>query len=277
VLNPEGLSKKTISPHADVQVSAGASLIRVESPRPKALVEKAASSQEVDVNDPGPRGPPGPYGPIIGPHGYPGAPGVIGTQGDPGPQGPIGVNGSGVLGAVGPVGPRGAPGPTGVDGPTGDLGMWGPPGRSGDAPPEISEWENSLDSYDGIVSALETHSETVRSVMEAKHTKMTERAQALRLRLAALSNGTVSLAMLSNAMVEQMNAVGADGQAQAFNAAHLRKLFTGDTLEAQKLAAVAMDAQLAKAKCKNCEGAESAAWTTHFSGLLVLALASMWL
>merc|ERR1719482_1352977 len=125
-------------------------------------------------------------GPIIGPLGNPGAPGPLGAQGDPGPQGPMGVNGSGVLGVVGPPGPRGAPGPTGIDGPVGDRGIWGPPGTSGDQPQEIGEWETSLDSYDGIVGALETHSETLRDLMEKKQEIIQNRMQTLRMRLAAL-------------------------------------------------------------------------------------------
>jgi hypothetical protein len=246
------------------------------------LLRKDSSSGDnlntLDLNgDPGPQGPPGPMGPIIGPHGFPGPPGAMGPQGDPGPEGPLGVNGSGVLGLVGPPGPKGAPGPTGIDGPNGDRGVWGPPGAPGDQPQEIAEWETSLDSYDGIVSALETHSETLRDLMDKKYGTVQDRMQVLKMRLAALANGTVSLEMLSKAMVSQMGGVAKQGQEVAFNAAHLRKLFTGDYREAEKLASVATDTQLQKEKCKNCgEDVEALATSSHLSMLVILAFASVW-
>jgi hypothetical protein len=168
-------------------------------------------------------------------------------------MGPEGVNGSGVLGLVGPPGPKGAPGPTGIDGPHGDLGVWGPPGTPGDQPPEIAEWETSLDSYDKIVSALEEHSETLRNLMDKKHESVGERMQKLRMRLAKLANGTVSLELLSKSMVQMMGGVAQQGENVAFNAAHLRKLFTGEIREAEKLAAVATDEEVAHEKCKDCE------------------------
>jgi len=221
---------------------------------------------------PGPPGPPGPFGPIVGPHGYPGPPGQMGPQGDPGPVGRAGVNGSGVLGLVGPPGPKGAPGPSGFDGPKGDAGMWGPPGAPGDQPAEIGQWETSLDSYDGIVSALEQHSESLRNLMDKKQELVGQRMQALRLRLAALSNGTVGLELMSKAMIAQMNGVAGNGEKTSFNAAHLRKLFTGEIREAQKLAGVATDAEVQKKKCESCIQAK--AWSAHLSMLVVLFLAS---
>lgn len=157
-----------------VAVNTKGNMMRTESPKEDALLVKKGSTSDGgleivgDAGVPGPQGAPGPMGPIIGPHGFPGPPGAMGETGDPGPQGHMGVNGSGVLGLVGPPGPKGAPGPTGIDGPTGDRGVWGPPGAPGDQPQEIGEWETSLDSYDQIVSALETHSETLRDLMDKK-------------------------------------------------------------------------------------------------------------
>jgi len=225
----------------------------------------------LQLGAPGPRGPPGPLGAIIGPHGMPGTAGSLGAQGDPGPQGPRGVNGSGVLGLNGSPGPRGAPGPTGVDGPKGDRGLWGPPGRGGDQPQEIGEWETGLDSYDGIVSALEIHSETLRNMMDKKEEAMQDRVQALRMKLATLANGTVSLETFSKAMVSQMNGVSVAGEETAFNAAHLRKLFTGNVREAEKLASVATDTAVARKKCTNCENYSA---STHLSALIAFAFLS---
>lgn len=91
--------------------------------------------------------------------------------------------------------------------------------------------------------------------------------QVLRMRLAALANGTVSLEMLSKAMVGQMNGLATSGQETSFNAAHLRKLFTGDYREAEKLASVAADTELQKEKCKDCS-VEALAWSPHLSALV---------
>lgn len=229
---------------------------------------------------PGPPGPPGPYGSIIGPHGMPGPPGVEGAQGDPGVVGPIGVNGTGVLGVVGPPGPRGAPGATGVDGPTGDRGTWGMPGVGGDQPAEIGEWETGLDSYDGIVSALETHSETLRNMMDKKQDLVVDRMEALKMRLSALANGTVNLATMSKAMIGQLNGVATAGEGTSYNAAHLRKLWTGEVREAEKLEVVATDEKIQRAACKDCADADAkpdSAWSSHLSVLVMLGLVvSQW-
>jgi len=245
-----------------VAVNSKAPLMRTEPRKsaPESLMNSDAQGLEIvgdDIGPPGPRGSPGPMGAIIGPHGFPGPPGALGPRGDPGPQGPLGVNGSGIMGLVGPPGPKGAPGATGIDGPVGDRGVWGPPGTGGDQPREIGEWEQGLDSYDGIVSALETHSETLRNLMDAKHEKVQDRMQALKMRLAALANGTVSLQLLSKAMVGQMSGLAKQGEGMSFNAAHLRKLFTGEVREAEKLESVATDEQVAKEKCKDCGEAKS--------------------
>jgi len=219
-----------------------------------ALESGALDLQEEKIDGPaGPAGPPGPMGAIIGPHGMPGAPGAIGEQGDPGIMGPLGANGSGVLGFVGPPGPKGAPGPSGIDGPMGDRGPWGPPGRGGDQPMEIGEWETGLDSYDGIVTALETHSETLRNMMDKKQTLIEDRMSNLKTRLADLANGTVSLELLSKGMVAQLDGVARAGEGTSYNAAHLRKLFTGDIRESNKLAQVATDEAVAALKCKDCQ------------------------
>jgi len=92
--------------------------------------------------------------------------------------------------------------------------------------------------------------------MDKKQELVQDRMQQLRMRLAALANGTVSLELLSKAMVSQMNGLASAGETTAFNAAHLRKLFTGNAREAFKLAGVATDAEVARAKCKGCEEAE---------------------
>jgi len=99
--------------------------------------------------------------------------------------------------------------------------------------------------------------------------------QALRMRLAALANGTVSLEHLSKAMIGQMNGAAAGAAGTSFNAAHLRKLFTGEIREAQKLGSVAMDAELAKKKCEDC--IENQAWSSHLSVLVALCvIGSRW-
>jgi len=262
-----------------------AGAVQVQSPQVKTALMRSSAPEVLmksddggldivgdDIGPPGPRGAPGPMGAIIGPHGFPGPPGALGPRGDPGPQGPIGVNGSGIMGLVGGPGPKGSPGPTGIDGPVGDRGVWGPPGTGGDQPREIGEWEQGLDSYDGIVSALETHSETLRNLMDKKQEMAQGRMEALKMRLAALSNGTVSLALLSKAMVGQMSGLAKQGEDMSFNAAHLRKLFTGEVREAEKLSSVAADEQLAKEKCKDC----AAAWSSHLSVLVALGLVSVW-
>jgi len=209
-----------------------------------------SSEQEPDI---GPPGPPGPPGQIIGPMGAPGLPGPQGPQGVPGIQGPRGVNGSNVLGPMGPPGARGAPGPTGIDGPTGPRGVWGPPGMPGDAPAEMQEWEQALDSYDQIVSALETHSESLRDLMEKQHDDMREKLSNIRMRLAALTNNTVSLEMLSKAIVKHLNSDDYIAGQTATEAGHLAHLFTADLREAQKLNEVAKNAQLQKILCKDCK------------------------
>jgi len=230
------------------------------------LLEKQSQSQIQEVAEffvepaagpAGPAGPPGPMGAIIGPHGMPGAPGGVGEQGDPGIMGPLGGNGSGVLGAVGPPGPKGAPGPSGIDGPAGDRGGWGPPGGPGDQPMEIGEWETGLDSYDGIVAALETHSESLRNMMDNKQNLIEERMGNMRTRLSNLANGTVNLEMLSKGMIAQLDGVAKAGEGTSFQAAHLRKLFTGDVRESQKLEQVATDEAVASLRCKDCEKSSS--------------------
>jgi len=208
-----------------------------------------SSEEEPDI---GPPGPPGPPGQIIGPMGAPGLPGPQGAQGVPGIQGQRGVNGSNVLGPMGPDGARGAPGPTGIDGPTGPRGVWGPPGMPGDAPAEMQEWEQALDSYDQIVSALETHSESLRDLMEKQHDDMREKLSSIRMRLAALTNNTVSLEMLSKAVVKHLNSDDYIAGQTATEAGHLAHLFSADLREAQKLNEVARNAELAKRLCKDC-------------------------
>jgi len=209
-----------------------------------------SDSQDPDQGAPGPPGPPGQ---IIGPMGAPGLPGPQGSQGVPGIQGQRGVNGSNVLGPIGSPGARGAPGSTGIDGPTGPRGVWGPPGMPGDAPAEMQEWEQALDSYDQIVSALETHSESLRDLMEKQHDDMREKLSGIRMRLAALTNNTVSLEMLSKAVVKHLNSDDYIAGQTATEAGHLAHLFSADLREAQKLNEVAKNAQLQKLLCKDCK------------------------
>jgi len=118
---------------------------------------------------------------------------------------------------------------------------------------EIGEWETGLDSYDGIVTALETHSETLRNMMDKKQTLIEDRMSNLKTRLADLANGTVSLELLSKGMVAQLDGVARAGEGTSYNAAHLRKLFTGDIRESNKLAQVATDEAVAALKCKDCQ------------------------
>lgn len=262
--------------HQDVQ--PGEALLSRASGSDSALFLRREGEGGLQIESvegaPGPPGPPGPIGPMMGPHGYPGPPGPQGPQGDPGPVGVIGVNGSGVLGLAGSPGPRGAPGPTGIEGTHGERGPWGPPGPGGEHPREIEEWEQSLDSYDGIVGALETHSESLRDLMDKKADMMNDKMMLLRMRLAGLANGTVSLEMLSKAMVSQMGGVAGAAAGTSFDAAHLRSLFTGEVREAEKLAAVATDEEVQKAKCKDCGGA---GWSAHLSSLIALSVSAMWL
>lgn len=251
------------SEHAAVSSRAG--LIRIEPRRGASFAEEEAA--------PGPPGPPGPMGPIVGPHGMPGPTGPQGPQGDPGPQGPMGANGSGVMGMVGEPGPRGAPGPTGIDGPKGDIGSWGPPGPPGEQPREIGEWETSLDSYDGITTALETHSEALREMMDKKQQLMQDNMEDLKVRLSSLANGTVSLGSLSKVMIKQMNEVAEEDENTAFEAAHLKSVSNGDAREAEKLEAVAVDAEAAKKECKDC--AKANAVGTRLSAAALLSLAAV--
>jgi hypothetical protein len=144
-------------------------------------------------------------------------------------------------------------------------------------PVEIGEWETSLDSYDGIVSGLETHSETLRNALQTKGEDIEHRMQELRLRLATIANGTVSLSLLSRGMLAQMEGLAKNGQEVAYNSAHLRKLFTGEIRDAEKLSSVATDTLVAHEECEGCQkSAENAAWSTHLSALLSLCLAAAW-
>jgi len=239
---------------ASLTVNTKGSMMRVETPTRSALIDVVDAGGAPT----GPPGPPGPMGPIIGPHGMPGYTGPMGPQGDPGSQGPMGANGSGILGQVGPPGPRGSPGPTGIEGPSGDKGNWGPPGYPGEQPREIGEWETSLDSYDGIVSALETHSESLRDMMGKKSDLIDDDMEDLKMRLSKLANGTVSLSLLSKAMVSEMEKTAKEGGITAWEAAHMKGISLKDAREAEKLEAVALDTKVAAKKCKDCK--EESAW-----------------
>lgn len=253
--NPRGTERrsKEANDAAHVAPAANGPVVKTQPPTVGSLQE---TSELVGVpGPPGPKGPPGAPGSLIGPHGFPGPPGPIGAQGDPGPQGPIGVNGSGVLGFVGPPGPKGSPGPTGVDGPVGERGVWGPPGRSGDHPMEIEEWERTLDSYDGIVSALETHSESVRNLLEKKADIMDTKIGIMRMRLAGLAYETGTLHLMTKGQqIKLYKLLKATGDEVAAAAA-LHGIYGSDVRDAKKLGAVAADEMAAAEKCKNCNGA----------------------
>lgn len=204
---------------------------------------------------PGPQGPPGPPGMIVGPHGHPGPPGAIGAVGDPGPMGARGVNGSGQIGPFGKPGPKGAPGPTGIDGPEGPRGVWGAPGRSGDHPTEIEEWERSLDSYDGIVGALESHSDTLRNLLAKKAEAMDMKMNIIRMRIGALAYQTGTLRLLTKGHTLKLYQLLKAAGDEAAAAALLKGIHGDDIREALKLEAVAVDTMTQKEKCKDCSGA----------------------
>lgn len=227
--------------------------------------------KQADGGDPGPPGPPGPPGAIIGPHGLPGPPGPEGPQGDPGPIGIRGVNGSSILGIMGDKGPTGPSGRTGFDGPRGERGMFGPPGPPGDQPAEFVQWESTLDSYDQIVTALESHSEALRSLMEKKLDMVDIRMGNMKQRLTTVGNGSQSLEMLSKGLVAQMNGVAWNADNAAYRAAHLRHLDTSNLREAEKLESVATEEKTAGEACKNCNGG-AVRTGIHFGALLFSAL-----
>lgn len=213
-----------------------------------------------------PAGPPGPIGPIVGSPGRQGAPGRQGPQGDPGPRGEKGQNGAGIMGRVGPVGPRGAPGPKGVEGDKGELGPYGPPGKSGEQPKEFGTWETTLDGYNNVVTALGKHSEGIKTLMDKKLDLLEDEKTNLKLRINNLANGTVSLGALSKAMVKGLQQTAKEGDATAFQVSHMKAVQHSEVREAEKLQAVAAEAQSAKL--------QGAAWTKHLSvGVVALILA----
>jgi hypothetical protein len=116
----------------------------------------------------------------------------------------------------------------------------------------MQEWEQSLDSYDQIVTALETHAENLREVMESKHDAMQDKMSKIRLRLSALTNNTVNLEMLSKAVVKHLNSDNWVAGQSATEAGRLAHLFSGDLREAHRLNAVARDAHTFAKRCKNC-------------------------
>lgn len=251
----------------DDTVKDSARLVRMEAPR----VGSSLVEQDPATDPAGPPGPPGPPGALIGPHGMPGRHGDIGETGAPGPEGPMGANGTGTMGAVGPPGPRGAPGPTGYEGPRGDAGPWGHPGLPGDHPAELQQWETTLDSYDGLVSKLEEHSEKLRDAMEQKSDFIDDKMMALKMRLHSLANNTVNLASLSHATYAQLQDADIHAGKSAFEAAKLAPVSHDDIREAIRVGALANDEETASLKCKDCQGS---AWSSHLSALAILGLIS---
>jgi hypothetical protein len=139
----------------------------------------------------------------------------------------------------------------------------------------MQEWEQALDSYDQIVSALETHSESLRDLMEKKHDDMREKLSDIRMRLAALTNNTVSLEMLSKAMIKHLNSDDYIAGQTATEAGHLSHLFSADLREAQKLNEVAKNAALAKAACKDCEDKPEIENSSRMLQVSILLVASV--
>lgn len=246
------------------------------SPPAEVLLDQGQHVSKRLSGDPGPPGPAGAPGPVIGPQGWPGPPGLQGSKGVSGSEGNRGENGTSHMGPMGLPGPAGKVGPHGVDGQKGENGPWGPPGVSGEAPKEIGEWEASLDSYDGIVGGLETHSEALRDALQTKAEDIDTRMQTLRIRLAKIANGTVSLNLLSRGMLAQMQGLASAGQELAFNSAHIRKLFTGELRDAEQLATVGTDEIAAHERCHDCEKEkENSAWSTQLNILTALAVVLM--
>lgn len=205
----------------------------------------------------GPPGPPGPPGYMTGPHGMPGRPGIMGQTGDPGPIGARGVNGSDIIGLVGPPGRKGAPGATGVEGPRGVPGGYGPPGLPGDQPHEIAQWETSLDSYDSIVTALRTHTDSINDLLAKKNDQIDQRLSKIRARLTNLASSTGALAHLTKEQQANLAQLFKAAGVQATDAAYLHRINTGDVREAEKLWGVATDTLVQKRKCKDCKGASA--------------------
>jgi len=287
-VNSKGsMMRKSHSDDGHTQIESGAdsmavtskgSVMRKSPSRRSSLI--SLDAKEEDAADPNVRwvlskgnlGPPGVMGPLKGVPGMPGAPGPIGQQGEPGPPGLPGAKGAGIMGLAGHAGPRGLPGPSGYDGDEGDNGPAGPVGPPGEQPHEMEEWETSLDSYDGIVTALETHSEKLRDVMSKKEKKMAGRMTNLTTRLAKLAAGAVSLKELSKHIVKNLLSVEKDGHKSAFDAAHLAAIKHDDVREAIKLESVKIDQTVAAEKCKDC----SSGWSSSVSLLVTLGLAAVW-
>jgi len=238
------------------------------------LLRQEKEQAESEEAEPGPPGPPGPPGQLLGPHGAPGAPGAQGEKGPPGLKGPIGVNGSNILGVIGVKGLKGQDGPAGVDGPQGPQGMWGPPGMPGDAPIEMQEWEQALDTYNSIVTGLETHSESLRELMEKKHDNMQLKIADIRSRLAALTNNTINLEDMSKALVKHLNSDDFIAGQTATAAGAIGTLSKGDLRKAQKLNSVAEDAKTMAKECKDCEK-NSAKGMLQLSAMLFVSLCAM--
>merc|ERR1719198_2728317 len=103
---------------------------------------------------------------------------------------------------------------------------------------------------------------------------MTDKLEKVRGRLSVLTNGTVSLEMMSKALVKHLNSDNYIAGQTATEAGHLAHLFSGDLREAQKLNAVARDAKLAGQKCKDCEGVANR--TLPIGVMLLVSLLARW-
>jgi hypothetical protein len=128
-----------------------------------------------------------------------------------------------------------------------------------------------LDSYDGIVGALETHAGSLRSLLESKADDQERKLTIIRYRLMKLAEKTGTIQLLSKdqqlKLVDLLKAAGlsADG------AARLRSVNGDDVREANKLSAVAADTLHRKRECENC--IKNSAWMPNWSfGVMLGAL-----
>merc|ERR1719446_547234 len=72
------------------------------------------------------------------------------------------------------------------------------------------------------------------------------------MRLARMANGSVNLKLFSHYLLHRLEDENRGADEMAFDAAHLRGLFTGELRDAQRLASVALDTMVAKERCEDC-------------------------
>lgn len=218
------------------------------------------------VGMPGPPGLPGPPGvvpnqvPVVpGPWGPPGPPGPPGFRGLPGRKGPKGADGASTIGPMGPPGPKGAPGRSGVDGPQGDVGESGPAGEMGDHPKQIEKWEQDLDSYDTLVSALEGHSDTLYKTMQNQAYKNDRKMDDIAQRLALLANKTAHVKKIVKMGAEQLIAAGMAANLTSAEAKAMGHVSLKDVNEVEALVPIVKNAEVSSIKCSDCKDRGGAA------------------